>query len=381
MCFQIPSAGLNCVYPKRLIVFFMTTFPILPVSGEGKGHSPRLQKAFFGAKVSFMMSAFCLLLAANAPLCLAQTSSNGTDSLPPAPSAPSTGDAAGTVVADAGASSSSAAVQARRASRRPVVGDYVAALGGLALVLSARRHPSPNATKAFEGDQQFSVISPFPGGGYSVLPNGDFQPGGAMQVNIPLAYVPTRFAGAVSVDVAQSRGGQTFATENGRNGTANAGIGFPIAGRGVWVSAMFLSQYSVTHLGNDLAYCASVQLAPETRSAPAIAIGVQDLTNARIRSPFLVATKRLGTSPAFATVGVGRGRFSGSSVFGGVSYSPARRVSLSAEYDGLQFNLGAGLALTRRFSLLGSYNDLAATSNRPAGRLGRRFQLGANYTF
>jgi len=256
----------------------------------------------------------------------------------------------------------------------------VAALAGLVLVLSAKRAPASNAIKAIEGDQQFSVISPFPGGGYSVRPNGDLRPGGAMQVNIPVAYTPTRLAGVASVDVAQNRSYQTLNTENGRNGTANFGIGFPVAGRGVWLSRMFLSAYSFTS-GGDRAYCALVQLAPETRSVPAIALGIQDATNSRIRSPFVVATKQLGEQPVFATFGLGRGRFSGSDVFGGVSYAPVERVSLSAEYDGLQINLGAGFALSQRLSLLGSYNDLAANSHRPAGRLGARYQFGANLTF
>lgn len=267
-------------------------------------------------------------------------------------------------------------------ARTPRTGDYVAAVAGLALVLSASRHPSPTAEKAFVGDQQFSTISPFPGGGYSVRPNGDLRPGGAMQVNIPLAYVPTRLTGVVSVDALQTRSGGRGAnllTSDGRNGTLNLGVGFPVAGRGVWVSRMFLS--GVSFRGGDRAYCALVQLAPETRNVPAIALGIQDFTNARIRSPFVVATKQLGEQPVFATFGLGRGRFSGSDVFGGVSYAPVQRVSLSAEYDGLQINVGGGFALSQRLSLLASYNDLAANSQRPAGRLGARYQVGANLTF
>ena len=274
------------------------------------------------------------------------------------------------------------AVQGRQAARTPGTGDYVAALAGLALVLSAKRHPSTTPDKAFVGDQEFSAISPFPGGGYSVRRSGDLRPGGAMQVNIPLAYVPMRLTGIASIDAAQTRSGGTNAnlfTSAGRNGTFNLGVGFPVAGRGVWLSRMFLS--SVSFRGGDRAYCASVQLAPETRDVPAIAVGIQDATNARIRSPFVVATKQLGERPVFATLGVGRGRFSGSDVFGGVSYAPVERVSLSAEYDGLQINLGAGFALSQRLSLLASYNDLAANSHRPAGRLGARYQVGANLTF
>lgn len=272
--------------------------------------------------------------------------------------------------------------QAQMASQRtPKAGDYIAALAGLALVLSAKADPSRTADTAFIADQQFSAISPFPGGGYSVLPSGQIRPGGAFAVNIPLAYASDRLSGAVNLDVAQNRGNQSIGNSNGRNGTVSAGLGFGVAKRPVWVSAMFLSTTSFSS-GGDAVYNALVQLAPETNTIPAIAIGVQDVSNQRERSPFLVATKQLrATRPLFATLGVGRGRFAGSTLFGGLSYSPANRVSLSGEYDGLQLNVGAGYAFTSRFSVLAAYNDLAQQSDRPAGRLGRRYQFGANYGF
>lgn len=372
----------------------MITLHHYPFFVVGKARLENRKTASFGLQ-SLFLGAFVFSCAANCPLVLAQTQPQNSSSPvmalpapPPAtsggaavngatsPPAPGTGSGLGV------ASIASAAVEARRAARTPSTGDYVAALAGLALVLSARRHPASTSEKAFVGDQQFSVISPFPGGGYSVRRSGDLRPGGAMQVNIPLAYVPTRLTGVVSIDAAQTRSGGSNAdlfTSDGRNGTFNLGVGFPVAGRGVWLSRMFLS--GVSFNGGDRAYSASVQLAPETRSVPAIAVGIQDATNARIRSPFIVATKQLGQQPVFATFGLGRGRFSGSDVFGGVSYAPVERVSLSAEYDGLQINLGAGFALSQRLSLLASYNDLAANSHRPAGRLGARYQVGANLTF
>ncbi len=336
----------------------------------------------FLAKTSLLWGAFGLYLALDPGLVCAQTTQSPAIT-PPATTNSSSSVAiteSGAGTSDVATTSTSVAIQARRAMRTPRGGDYVAALGGLALVLSAKSHPATTPEKAFVGDQQYSVISPFPGGGYSVRPDGELRPGGAMQVNIPVAYTPSRLSGAVSVDVAQTRSGNSlFSGEGGRNGTFTLGVGFPVAGRGVWLSRMFLS--GVSFSGGDRAYCALVQLAPETAKVPAIAVGIQDATNARIRSPFIVATKQLGEKPVFATFGLGRGRFSGSSVFGGISYSPIERASLAAEYDGLQFNLGAGYALSQRLSLLASFNDLAANSNRPAGRLGRRYQVGANFTF
>lgn len=334
----------------------------------------------FCAKTSLLLGAFGLCVALHPAVVCAQTTGSPAIAPPVSTGAAASSPAAASASDDGATGSDSAAIQARRATRTPRVGDYVAALGGLALVLSAKSHPATTAEKAFVGDQQYSVISPFPGGGYSVRPDGELRPGGAMQVNIPVAYTPSRLSGALSVDVAQTRSGNSlFSGEGGRNGTFTLGVGFPVAGRGVWLSRMFLS--GVSFSGGDRAYCALVQLAPETRGVPAIAVGIQDATNARIRSPFIVATKQLGDKPVFATVGLGRGRFSGSSVFGGISYSPVERVSLAAEYDGLQINLGAGYALSQRLSLLASFNDLAANDNRPAGRLGRRYQVGANLTF
>lgn len=268
-----------------------------------------------------------------------------------------------------------------RPRRSPKIGDYAAAAVGLALVLSAKSSPSPSADVAFIADQQFSAISPFPGGGYSVLPSGRIYPGGAFAVNMPLAYAPDRLSGDVSLDVAQNRSYQSITNSNGRNGTVSAGFGFGLARRPVWLSAMFLSGTSFAN-GGDAVYNVLVQLAPETSSFPALAVGVQDFSNQRERSPFLVATKQIRSSrPLFATLGAGRGRFSGSTIFGGLSYSPAQKVSVSAEYDGLQFNVGAGYAFTPRFSGVASYNDLFAQSDRPAGRLGRRYQFGINYGF
>lgn len=302
---------------------------------------------------------------------------------PPSTTAPSTTAPVAASDSNGDANTLGMGAQAQMAMQRtPKSGDYLAALAGLALVLSASSSPSKTPEQAFLADQQFSAISPFPGGGYSVLPSGALRPGGAFAVNIPMAYAPNRLSGVLSFDVAQNRSNQSITNANGRNGTANIGVGFGVAGRPVWLSRQLLSNESF-QTGGDAVNNVLVQLAPETDSVPALAVGIQDISNARERSPFLVATKQLRASrPLFATLGVGRGRFSGSTLFGGISYSPTNRVSLSTEYDGLQLNIGAGFAVTRRFSLLASYNDLAEQDNRPAGALlGRRYQIGANYGF
>ena len=257
-------------------------------------------------------------------------------------------------------------------------GDYLAMLGATLLVLAAPRDPARDIDRQVTATQQFSAISPFPGGGYSVLPSGEIAPGGALQVNMPIAYVPHELSGVVGVYAAQNRRGDSLGSADGRNGTLNAGLGFGVRGRGVWLSRMGLSTISLG--GGDSVYNLAVQLAPETSRFPALAVGAQDVTNRRERAPFVVATKALGSSrPLYASVGLGKGRFS--TVFGGLSYSPLRRLALTAEYDGLQINLGAGVSITRRFTLLVSANDLSSSDHRPIGELGRRYQLGGTLTF
>lgn len=260
--------------------------------------------------------------------------------------------------------------------------DYAAV--ALMTVLAARADASPSSTfaRAVIGTDQFSVISPFPGGGFTIRSDGIIAPGGAMQVNIPLAYAPRRFSSAIGIFAAQSRPGRDIFTSSfNRNGTLNLGLGFGVQNHGVWLSRMILSEIGLS-FGGDSAYNALLQVVSETKSVPAIAVGIQDITNKLARSPFVVATKQLATRhPVYLSLGVGGGRFAGSRVFGGVSYAPVKRLSLSAEYDGIQFNLGSVFALTRRLSILVSANDLAQSNNRPGGVLGRRLQLGTTYGF
>ena len=260
--------------------------------------------------------------------------------------------------------------------------DYAAV--ALITVLAARADASPSSTfaRAVIGTDQFSVISPFPGGGFTIRSDGIIAPGGAMQVNIPLAYAPRRFSSAIGIFAAQSRPGRNiFGSEIDRNGTVNLGLGFGVKNRGVWLSRMILSAVGFS-IGGDSAYNALLQVVSETKSVPAIAVGIQDITNKLERSPFVVATKQMSSRrPLYLSLGIGAGRFAGSRVFGGVSYAPAKRLSLSAEYDGIQFNIGSVFALSKHLSILVSANDLAQSSNRPGVVLGRRFQLGTTYSF
>jgi hypothetical protein len=234
------------------------------------------------------------------PLPPANASSTNASSTP-APTAAPAANASSTNVPSATSGDSSTASAGAAVSTNPPrqnrTSDYLAALAGLALVLSADASPSTDTEKAFVGDQQFSTISPFAGGGYSVRPDGDLRPGGAMHVNIPLAYTPRRVSVNVGAYALQTREGTSLRDQDGRNGTFNLGVGFPLRGRGVWLSRMALSDRGLN--GGDRAYNALLQLTSETASIPAIAIGVQDATNSRERSPFVVATKATGHESDF----------------------------------------------------------------------------------
>ena len=224
--------------------------------------------------------------------------------------------------------------------------DYI--LAAVAAVYALTANPRQNSSRpARDTMLQFSAISGLSGGGFGITPEGIVEAGGAMQINIPVAYNPRKPTLLVGGYAAQNTQGDSITTSIGRNGTALLGGGGKLGGRGVWLSRQVISTAGFPF--GDSAYNVSVELAGETASRPAIAFGLQDLKGTYKRSPFVVATKRVaGEKPLYLTLGVGAGRFDGSRIFGGVSYSPLKKLSLAAEYDGLQANIGATYALGNR---------------------------------
>lgn len=257
--------------------------------------------------------------------------------------------------------------------------DYILAAAAAVYALTA--NPRQNSKRPLRDTQlQFSSVSALPGGGFGITPEGIVESGGAMQINIPVAYNPRKPTLLVGVYAQQNVQGDTITTAAGRNGTGLIGGGGKLGGRGVWLSRQILSSAGIPF--GDSSYNVSVELAGETASRPAIAFGVQDIEGTYMRSPFVVATKRLeGAKPLYFTLGIGAGRFNGSRIFGGLSYSPVKKLSLAAEYDGVQANLGATFALGSRLFLLASYNDLFRSNKAQVNgvTLGRRYQVGATF--
>jgi hypothetical protein len=255
--------------------------------------------------------------------------------------------------------------------------DYILAAAAAAYALTSNSRQ--NSDRPLNDTRiQFSAISALPGGGFGITREGLIGPGGAMQVNIPVAYTPRKPTLLIGGYAAQNTPGDSITTDIGRNGTGMIGGGGKLGGRGIWLSRMLISTVSL--VGGDSSYNASVELAGETATRPAIAFGFQDIKGTFKRSPFVVATKSVGDEkPLYLTLGVGGGRFNGSRVFGGVSYSPVRKLSLAAEFDGVQANLGATFALGSRLFLLASYNDLFQNNKgiQKGDIVGRRYQVGA----
>ena len=206
---------------------------------------------------------------------------------------------------------------------------------------------------------QFRYASGLPGGTFGVDPEGHAGFEGAMQINIPIGYTPG--AGNWALVPSSGRQGGGFPDRlSGANvdGTVAWGLGFGGPDHALWVMDMMTgNDHSYSgHFSGESAYNAQFQLVRPTKNRPGIAIGGIDITNLRPaitskpldaggRSLFAVATWEAGTpeKPLYYTLGIGNGRFS--PLFAGVSYQPASRLKLMAEYDSLDYNIGAAYKL------------------------------------
>lgn len=209
--------------------------------------------------------------------------------------------------------------------------------------------------------QQYVNISGLPGGGQPLDPLGRAtgEGPGAVQLNIPLAFTPSRgYAG-----VGGWQGSYVGrASDNFENGTALISVGAGKPGHGVYVGIMFLSRVM------DYAYNIQWQVAHRTDDQAGIAIGIQDVldTEEGARSPYIVASKVFTEnrwSPA-VTLGYGEGRFR-NQVFVGFSAKLNKWAYLTAEYDGFQFNGGFVLQPWHSGSVYPSLTLAVNDSNRP----------------
>ncbi len=201
---------------------------------------------------------------------------------------------------------------------------------------------------------QYINIAPLPGAGIALNPNGDPDGQGAFQINIPVAYTPQ--FGYVSMSAYDGR----FPNAPGQE-TANFSGIFAAS---VWSKpAIYFSAMQVSHVWSEAkALSGQINILTENAQRPSISLGMQDVLEKEQdnRSPYAVVTKKFGLcrQDLFTTLGYGTGRFL-NVPFAGVSAPLGRSFNAALEWDGYQFNVGAGFRPGGRrgwLTILGAYN-------------------------
>jgi hypothetical protein len=204
----------------------------------------------------------------------------------------------------------------------------------------------------FTAYPQFRYVSGLPGNGYAVDADGLVGWDGAMSQCIPLGYTPSHGSAALPYSSGGRDGGlQLGFGGNDVNGTLAPMVGFGPRGHGVAVVADFVDNHF------NVAMHLQGQVLKETKSQPAVSVGVLDWANRReatfteyaergARSLYVAATKRFeaGGRPLHVTVGFGTHRFNERPLVG-ACYDVHDRVKVLAEYDGLSLNAAAAAQL------------------------------------
>lgn len=217
------------------------------------------------------------------------------------------------------------------------------ALGACGVLAGAAAAKTPNA--------QYATISPLPGGGYALNPDGKPDGPGALQINIPVAYTPGW--GFVNAGVFE---GNHFQENDFGNGSGVLGVGFFSSHR------VYMSGMAVTAVWNEAKVLNGQALLWQKKgSTLAVAAGWQDILEKEPNSssPYITITDSLRVSgrTVFVTGGYGWGRFL-DSPFGGVSVPVNDNLNAAVEWDGFQLNTGVAW--------------------RPGGRSGKVTLLAAN---
>ena len=191
---------------------------------------------------------------------------------------------------------------------------------------------------------QYANTSPLPGSGMAIDREGRPDGLGAMHINIPVAYTPGW--GTIAASMYEGSHIGTGQTEFG-NGTGVFGMGF-FGHPAVFISGMQVSEI----LNESKAVSGQISIFSEKTRTPALAIGKQDLLGKESNgmSPYVVLTKsfQAGGGPIYGTLGYGGGRFL-DTFFYGVSAPLGKSFNLAGEYDGFQYNFGAGWRPGGRF--------------------------------
>lgn len=222
----------------------------------------------------------------------------------------------------------------------------------LICLLAAVATPAATASDEFRDYPEFRYTSALPGGGWGVSQTGEPGFEGALQINVPVAYTPHE-----GVIIGYSCGSHDstprFNFKGSRsNGTATIALGLGASGHGI-----YLCEMGTGHRWEP-SQNIQVQIRPEDEEGPAFALGIQDILSQRNRttpvterggaiSYYLVGTcqRQLGDRPLYITAGIGSGRFN-STVFGGLSYRAADRLTVLAEHDGFNVNVGGAYDLS-----------------------------------
>ena len=217
----------------------------------------------------------------------------------------------------------------------------------------------------------FRFSSSLPGMLYGVTPEGQTGFGGAFQQNIPVAFTPCEGnwaagfnSGSLNSSIQLGLSGRNI------NGNAFIGRGWLKSGHGLFVV------WDATSNRIEETWNAQYQVLPLTSKYPAVAVGVQDLTNERERfqrrdshngrSIYVTATgpiNREAARPIYWTAGWGNGRFRRG--FVGVAVPLSDHLKVVGEYDSFNPNVGLAWGLNgdktdRKWDVIGyfGYTDL-----------------------
>jgi hypothetical protein len=203
---------------------------------------------------------------------------------------------------------------------------------------------------------QFRTLSGLPGGGFGIFPDGTPSFGGAMSLSTPIAYSLRGGRFAFGLGNTSSDGQLRWIREE-RGQPQTNGTGILMFGISGSMGDLTISDMILSRVG-DKAINAH-WTPPGQRGRVRVGLGVQDVLSdggssgeeidlrdggGLSTSLYGVATWDLGGS-LYVSAGVGSMRFR--TMFANASYNVHPRLKLVTEFDGFNWNVGAGADLAR----------------------------------